>query len=147
MEVLVAVLVLGIGLLGVAALQARSMQFNHDAYLRSQATIIAQDIVDRMRMHRGTSGNLYTAGDPGGTCGLAASSLTDASSKRASVTNDLNCWFDELGARLPGGTGAIVRDATDTTLYTITVSWLDREQSAEAGTETFKDQVWTIVLD
>ena len=38
MEVLVALLVLAIGLLGLAALQARGVKFNHDAYLRSQAT-------------------------------------------------------------------------------------------------------------
>ena len=36
MEVLVALLVLAIGLLGLAALQARGVKFNHDAYLRSR---------------------------------------------------------------------------------------------------------------
>ena len=37
MEVLIAMLVLAIGLLGLASLQAQSLRFNHDSYVRSQA--------------------------------------------------------------------------------------------------------------
>jgi type IV pilus assembly protein PilV len=48
-EVLIAVLVLGIGALGLAAMQAASMRNNHQAYLRSQATLLAHEIIDRMR--------------------------------------------------------------------------------------------------
>ena len=51
-EVLIALLVLAIGLLGLAALQAQGLRFNHDAYVRTQATHIAYDIVDRMRANR-----------------------------------------------------------------------------------------------
>lgn len=40
-EVLVALLVLAIGLLGLAALQAQGLRFNHDAYVRTQATNLA----------------------------------------------------------------------------------------------------------
>jgi type IV pilus assembly protein PilV len=40
-EVLVAVVILGLGLLGLAGLQAASLRNNHSAYLRSQATLLA----------------------------------------------------------------------------------------------------------
>src|SRR3990167_4605539 len=48
-EVLVALLVLSIGLLGLAALQTTSLQFNTGSYFRTQATFLAYDILDRMR--------------------------------------------------------------------------------------------------
>jgi type IV pilus assembly protein PilV len=51
-ETLVAVLVLSIGLLGIAALQLTSLQSNSTATQRSQATFLAYDIVDRMRANR-----------------------------------------------------------------------------------------------
>jgi type IV pilus assembly protein PilV len=48
-EVLVAVLVLAVGLLGLAGLQLAGMKGNHSAYLRSQAAIAAYDLLDRVR--------------------------------------------------------------------------------------------------
>jgi type IV pilus assembly protein PilV len=53
LEVLIAVLVLGIGLLGFAALQISSISTGEEGYFRSQALIIAQDLADRMRANRG----------------------------------------------------------------------------------------------
>jgi type IV pilus assembly protein PilV len=52
-EVLIAVLVLAVGLLGLAGLQLAGMKSNHSAYLRSQATIAAYDLLDRMRADPG----------------------------------------------------------------------------------------------
>ena len=48
-EVLVSILVLMVGILGVAAMQMVSFQTNQSAYARSHAIYIAQDIFDRMR--------------------------------------------------------------------------------------------------
>ena len=51
-EVLVAMLVLTIGLLGMANLQSRSIAGGYDAYLRTQASALAHSIIDRMRANR-----------------------------------------------------------------------------------------------
>lgn len=48
-EILITVLVLGLGLLGVGALQTRSIQANHDAAMYSRAAFLASDISERMR--------------------------------------------------------------------------------------------------
>ena len=48
-EVLIAILVLAIGLLGMANMQASGMRSTHGAYLRTQATFLAGDILDSMR--------------------------------------------------------------------------------------------------
>lgn len=55
-EVLVTVLILATSLLAIAALQTRSLDYNHSAYLRSQANIIAYDILDQMRINSPVSG-------------------------------------------------------------------------------------------
>ncbi len=113
-EVLVALLVLAIGLLGLAALQAQGLRFNHDAYVRTQATHIAYDIVDRMRANSANAA-AYTAPDTGAACDPLA----------ATVTEDLNCWYRGLAAAIPGGTGVIAANAT-ANFFDVTVRWIDR---------------------
>ncbi|MBU2885210.1 type IV pilus modification protein PilV [Gilvimarinus agarilyticus] len=49
-EVLVTALILSTALMAVAALQTRSLQYNGSAYLRSQANIIAYDILEQLRI-------------------------------------------------------------------------------------------------
>lgn len=48
-EILVTLVVTSLGLLGIAVLQARGLQSNHDAYLYSQASALAYDMAERMR--------------------------------------------------------------------------------------------------
>ena len=114
-EVLVALLVLAIGLLGLAALQAQGLRFNHDAYVRTQATHLAYDIVDRMRINRADP-VAYTA-DP--------APPFDCNPLESTVAMDLACWRDGLSRALPGGTGVIAANAT-ANFYDVTVRWIDR---------------------
>ncbi|MEH6550499.1 MAG: type IV pilus modification protein PilV [Pseudomonadales bacterium] len=51
-EVLVALMVLAIGLLGMLNMQSKGLQFNQAGYYRSQALFLAEDIVERMRSNR-----------------------------------------------------------------------------------------------
>jgi len=51
LEILISVLVLSIGLLGLAGLHVAGMRSTHSAYYRAQATILTYDIVDRMRVN------------------------------------------------------------------------------------------------
>ena len=61
-EVLVAVLVLAIGLLGMAGLQVTGLRNNHTAYLRSQAAVLAYEMGDRMRANKlAVDANNYAA--------------------------------------------------------------------------------------
>src|SRR5271170_6832768 len=54
-EVMVSLLVLGIGLLGIAKLMLFASRANDSAYLRSQATELAYEILDDMRANRQTA--------------------------------------------------------------------------------------------
>lgn len=53
LEALVAVLVLSVGLLGVAGLQLKALQSSHVAYQRSISTVAAQDAVERLWVELG----------------------------------------------------------------------------------------------
>ncbi|HFD80827.1 MAG TPA: type IV pilus modification protein PilV [Gammaproteobacteria bacterium] len=97
-EVLVAVIVLSIGLLGLAGLQATGLKNNHSAYLRSQAVTYAYDITDRMRANRNSAigGNYnFVAGNaiPSGS-GIAQSDLAE--------------WLTSVRNNLPGGDASVV---------------------------------------
>ena len=127
LEVLVTLVVLSIGLLGLAGMQLNGLQSNHSAYLRSQATILTQDIADRMRANRiSTVTGAYdiALGDvPAAvTCtGVGANCPTSALANA-----DLSQWKTHLADSLPQGDGAITRvTAGAITLVTITVQWDD----------------------
>ena len=70
-EILVALLILSIGLLGLAALQTTSLKFNTDSYMRTQATYFVYDIIDRMRANSDSvvAGGTYDV--PDGTSAAA----------------------------------------------------------------------------
>lgn len=135
MEVLVALLVLAIGLLGLAALQARGVKFNHDAYLRSQATYLAYEIMDLMRANATNASAYVAAGDPGGTCDPKASGRT----------NDLACWYDALQATLPAGDASVAANAASENQFDVTIRWQARDARAatsQASCEAVPSRVW-----
>lgn len=128
LEVLISVLVLSVGLLGLAALQTTSLKNNHSAHYRTSATVLAYDIIDRMRINPGAdyTRNIGDAQPPAGS----------------TVNDDLREWTDTLSRELPGGDGAI---AIAGDIITITVQWDDsrgddsisREATGYDGTRNF----------
>ncbi len=121
-EALVALLVLSIGLLGVAALQLSSLRSNHSSSLRSQATLLAYDIVDRMRANQSaaTNGAYDVAVGATPTTGTVAG-------------DDLDRWKQNLTNTLPSGDGAVSRTgAGAATKFTVTVQW-DDSRGVEAA--------------
>ena len=139
-EVLVALLVLAIGLLGLAALQTQGVRFNYDAEVRTQATALAYDIIDKMRVSRGAATDYVTASFPAAPyntdrCGPAedASDGCCAATSQASQ-DELYCWLAGVSNRLPMGTATITQQvAPNDNLFDITLFWLDREPRDFAG--------------
>ena len=63
MEVLISMVILAIGLFGLATLQTVSMRANNSAYQRSIASMLAYDMLDRMRInYKGARENQYSNG-------------------------------------------------------------------------------------
>lgn len=138
-EALVALLVLSIGLLGLAGLQTTGLRFNHSAYLRSQATTLAYAMIDRMRANRGTANagtyNLsFGSTLSGATACSGASATCDANTLAAYERQD---WLAQVQAILPVSDGSIVTGvgAGGRPIATITIRW-DDSRGAE-GLQVF----------
>ena len=72
-EILVTLVILAIGILGVFALQTSSLKSNQNSYLRTQATILSYDIMERIRANRqGVNNGSYNNPTPGLTANCLA---------------------------------------------------------------------------
>jgi type IV pilus assembly protein PilV len=109
-EVLVALFVLALGVLGAAALQMNALKFNQTASLRTQATFLAYEIVDRMRANRAA------ARDGDYVQAMNAAKPTGA----GVVQGDIAAWITAIENQLPAGDGAVTQNGD---LFTITVQW------------------------
>jgi len=109
-EVLVASLVLSIGLVGVAGLQAVSLKNNQSAYMRSQASALAYDLADRMRSNvNGAESGFF---DPEQAAANAQCSTPAGCSPQEMAENDLSEWLITLTGILPMGSGFVCIDST-----------------------------------
>ena len=123
-EILVALIILAIGLLGLATMQTSSVKFTTSAYQRTQATALAYDIVDRMRGNRLAALNgdyLVPFQNPVPVCGALNTAGT-------LVQQDLAAWRNAMACRLPQSTGSVTRLNDE---FTITIQW-DDSQGVEA---------------
>lgn len=107
LEVLIALLVFSLGLLGLAGLLIVSVKTNHSAYLRTQASFLAQSMADRMRanMPRVWTQD-YDTNYPTGDADPCTSGTTCT---RANVAiRDRAVWSTQLTDQLPNAIAQIV---------------------------------------
>ena len=151
-EVLVALMIVVLGLMGLAGMQVKMQQAELESYQRAQALVLMQDMVDRIQIHRVTASCFRftnaTSGSP-----FLGTSATHTAACAASTGNDnteavsaMNGWDTALtgAAETKGGAavGAMVgargcisynaaSELTDSTgafisgtgLYTVAVAW------------------------
>ena len=139
LEVMIALLVLSVGLLGIAGLQTVSLKFNHQSYERSQATLLISEMIEKI-----TANPVATrAGDfDNVTAGLTAASYVGTygscptSCTSVQLANfDIFRWKSSLEdpRRLAQGTGRIERIATPPIgigaatqhVFNVTVTWVE----------------------
>ena len=125
LEVMIAMVISAVSLLGLAGLQAQSLSFNNTAYVRSQATYFAYDILERMRMNK-------TAANAGGydlaTTDVPLSASCYGTSATCSesdfATADKYEWYTLITSTLPGGAGSVSRaTGSGTTIVTVVLQW------------------------
>lgn len=128
-EVLIAVLILGFGLLGFALLQTMSVRFVQSANYRTQATNLSYELLDQIRINR-VAASLYA-----GT--YAATTDNCVPSTGAGITKDkfMLAWRCRLGLALGDGANASVAKSGD--VITVTVSWGDERWNPSGGTTSF----------
>lgn len=132
LEILISVLVLAIGLLGLAALQSVGMKYSYQSYQRTQAVMLTYELTDRIRANsENTTGQYSIAygtfpGQPAtGTCQTAVCTPAQM------AVFDLALWkqsiLDSLG---DDADGQISFDAA-TLLHKIQIKWKENEQDFE----------------
>jgi type IV pilus assembly protein PilV len=130
LEVLIALIVLSIGLLGHSKIQALGVRASSDANLRTEATFLANDMIERMRANRPSVTSDYYAGisystinctsAPAKICseGTAGSAVDCTTTEMAD--EDAFNWFCDVTSTLPNG-GVAVSSAAG--VYSVQVSW------------------------
>lgn len=122
-EVLVTLIILSTALLTLTALQTRSLQFNHSAYLRSQANVLAYDILDRVRINRDNAGSYNLGLDD------------DAPSSSNLEGQDLEEWRALIEATLPGGAGGISCTGSPIAC-TVSIQWDEQNISGDESEDS-----------
>mgnify|MGYP003574349932 FL=1 len=125
-EVLIALIVMSVGMLGIAGLYVQSLQAGRTSMFRHQAVALAGDVADRIRANP-TAGISYVDANGADNGCVAAGVDCDAAGM---ALHDVWLWKQQAGNSLPGSAatgGGDVTVAFDDTvtppLYTITVSW------------------------
>lgn len=143
-EVLIAVLVMAIGLLGLAGLQLTALQQNTSASNRSIATMKAYEIADKMLANSGQL-NSYVVGlgappnsgtciGGGANCSRTAMADFDLAEWKCSLGNwndDATCTGLGIEGPLAAGDGMIVANGNN--FFTVTIMW-DDEKTGATGT-------------
>jgi len=137
LEVMVALLILSIGLLGLAALQTIGLRSTQMGFMRTQATQLAYDISDRMRANVPglTTASRFYVIDTATTPAVTMDCATTDCSPRDMANFDLVNWREAVG-QLPGGRSRIaqaVDTASGVITHTVTVHWNATRDPAITG--------------
>jgi len=167
-EVLVSLVILAIGLLGLAMLQTTGLRYNTNSYSRTQATYMAYDLAERMRANVPA----FQAGNYDVSTAAAAAIRSSASyscnqsatpsctcdtgtcSNAVMASYDLGQWYFNLDRLLPGAKDAVnlasPRPATIVragNIATVTIYWLEQERDASGVAASVPtSQTWLLEI-
>jgi len=109
-EVLVSTLILAIGLVGVAGMQALALHNNQEAQMRSNASALAYDLADRMRNNvAAANAGLY---DPATASAQSTCYTSSGCAMGDMARDDMQRWISNVAATLPMGSGHVCVDST-----------------------------------
>ena len=117
-EVLVALLILTVGLLGAAAVQINALKYTDSSRMTSQASFIAYDMMDRIRANSGAN---YTVTPP---------TSANPGNARDQDLYDFTTSIVNFGG--PTATGSITLNQR---VYTITITWSDARAANTASAQ------------
>ncbi|MDM8547834.1 type IV pilus modification protein PilV [Candidatus Venteria ishoeyi] len=156
-EMLITLLILSIGLLGIAALQSRGQLFIREAFVTGQATNLAYDIIDRIRLNptiakndilKATGNGYVISSNPGGNKDCVGKD-SDCSAEELR-DYDQRQWYNALATNLPGGTGFIrAEDKNPVVRYIINIQWTltdAQRDSDKDDTPKVRKQIWVMDL-
>jgi type IV pilus assembly protein PilV len=144
-EVLIALVILSVGLLGIAAMVSVSLKSKDSSYYRTEALTLASSILDRMRANRDiatangydTTFGTTTSDAPSDNCTTGACSTTDL------ATMDLAEWQYDISTALPGFSTSVPAAGSITTTtvnqmtqVNVTIRWNDQRANQAVAAST-----------
>jgi type IV pilus assembly protein PilV len=120
-EVLIALIIMSVGMLGIAGLYVHSMQAGRTSVLRHNAVTLAGDIADRIRANP-DAGAAYALAGANNNCVDGGIDCTEAEM----AANDIFLWDQQAAATLPNGQVNVVFDnGVFPPTYQITITWTE----------------------
>ncbi len=118
-EAMVSLVVVSVGMIGIASLYGQGLGAGRTALSRTQAVNLASDMADRIRVNR------KGAADYGG---IAANNACDppgvaVCTPTLMAQHDLWVWTNQVAVQLPAGVGVVQYANTIPPTYTINVTW------------------------
>lgn len=142
-EALVALVLLAIGLLGMATLLLESVSGSRIALERTRAVALASDMIERIRVNRG-AGEAYDTADGANAAALdpGCEQADGGCSAEAMASHDLRRWLDSIAEQLPLGLGSVdvVRLAQGGLHCTVTIAWA-RSDSLQPAAYTLETEL------
>ncbi|CZI79027.1 TPA: type IV pilus modification protein PilV [Legionella pneumophila] len=143
LEVLISVVILAVGMLGIASMLIVSNKANNSSYAKLQAVQAVYDIFDRIRANSDAASNgSYNVSNIGSN-GYPTSVSAPSVLCNASVCNpnqlaryDTWYWLTKVVSQLPNGSGSItsaLSGVAGNTVITVTVQWDDSKAQNELG--------------
>ena len=127
-EILAALLVMAVGIIGIAALYSDQPHARPEVQLRDQAAALAATIAERIRTTKEGHAGFAT------TVGVLCEPNFVSNSPQDVAAHEAACWEDDVEHALPSGLGSITRDLLTTPpTYEVAVSW----SAPGAGTASY----------
>jgi type IV pilus assembly protein PilV len=120
-EVLIALIIMSVGMLGIAGLYVQSMQAGRTSMFRHHAVTMAGDVADRIRANP-RAGIAYSGFGADNGCVATGNDCNEV----AMAANDIFFWDQQVTDSLPGGSVSVAYD--DTLIppqYTIRIDWVE----------------------
>ena len=128
-EVMIAILVMALGLLGFALLQTMSVRFTQSANQRTQAANLAADMLDQMRVNR-LGATRYVGNYTGSTSDCAPDGTITAAKYKT-------VWNCRMGKALGAGSSAVV--SYNNGVARVSITWADERWNDADGNGTVSD--------
>jgi type IV pilus assembly protein PilV len=141
-EVLVALVVLSVGLLGVAALLVQSVQGTRTALYRTKAVNLVSDMADRIRANASAGAAYATANPQIRGCQSIFGQASSACTPALLAEDDLARWrldirdaFPQVSAGIPAGTVQFIAGTPQT--FRVSVTWQEPATSPNASPDNY----------
>lgn len=147
LEVMVSLLLVSMALLGQAGLLAGSLRLSKGADNRMQAVLLASELAERMENNRDAARNGAYVQAAGSTPLPMQTDCNSYPCTPIELANfDLSAWEARVAGLLPGATWELDQDATDTSHYTIILTWQERVDKANRITYATTGATETLAL-